>query len=83
MSYIPPEPTGDPLNDYFIRMKDFTTIAPNLLKASSVQSFEVWYEKLELIDRRALLLYIKEHKDEIPEEYKYRISTRVPKEYLY
>lgn len=83
MSYTPPAPTGDTLNDYFSRLNDFMNIAPNLLKASSVQSFEVWYEKLELIDRRALFLYIKEHSSEIPAEYKSRVKNRVPEEYLY
>ena len=79
MSYRPPDTTGDSLNDYFTRLSDFTNIAPNLLKAKSAESFEVWFEKLELIDKRSLYFYIREHKSEIKDEYLKMVEKRFPK----
>ena len=69
MSYKPQPSTGDSLNDWFSRMADFMNISQNLLKASSKESFEVWFEKMELIDKRSLYFFIKAHKNEISEEY--------------
>lgn len=68
MSYTRPN-TGDSLNDYFSALVDFTLLAPHLLEARNTMSFSIWMEKLELIDRRALFLYLRKHKDEIPEEH--------------
>ena len=65
MSYRQPN-TGDSLNDYFTALTDFVIISPNLLKADSERNFEIWLEKLALIDRRALFLFLKKHRDEIP-----------------
>ena len=64
MSYRPPD-TGDSLNDYFSSLTDFIQLSPNLIKASSEREFEMWLEKLEKIDRRALLLYIRKNKNRI------------------
>ncbi len=72
--------SGKSINDLFSRLSDFTNIAPNLLKASSKESFEVWFEKLELIDKRSLYFYLKEHKDEVPKEYLDMVKGRFPKE---
>ncbi|MCR5670147.1 MAG: hypothetical protein K6G10_04010 [Butyrivibrio sp.] len=80
MSYKPQPPTGDSINDMFSRLADFVNIAPNLLKASSKNSFEVWFEKLELIDKRSLYYYLKEHKNEIPREYLDMVRERFPRE---
>lgn len=68
MSYPRPN-TGNSMNDYFSGLVDFTVIAPNLLSAKDPAAFQVWLEKLEQIDRRSLLLYIKKYKDRIPEEH--------------
>lgn len=66
MSYVRPN-TGDSLNDYFSSLNDFTMLAPNLLAAKDPRGFQVWFEKLEQIDRRSLLRYIRIHKADIPE----------------
>ena len=68
MSYVRPN-TGNSMHDYFKTLNDFYILAPNLLRASSARSFELWTEKLDLIDRRSLFIYLKFHKHEIPEEY--------------
>ena len=80
MSYKSHTNAKDPLNNWFSNLADFVNISPNLLNASSIQSFEVWFEKLEQIDRRSLYLFIKEHKDEIPKEYLDSVRDRLPKE---
>lgn len=61
--------TGNSMNDYFSALSDFVRLAPHLLEAGTEQEFVVWFEKLELIDRRSLLLYLRKHKDEIPPEH--------------
>lgn len=66
MSYRKPD-TGNSMNDYFSSLVDFTVVAPKLLSAKTPSEFNVWLEKLELIDRRSLLLYIRKHKDCIPD----------------
>ena len=68
MSYRRPD-TGNSMNDYFSSLADFTMLSHNLLEASTEQNFLIWLEKLALIDRRALILFLRKHKDEIPEKY--------------
>ena len=68
MSYRRPD-TGNSMNDYFSALADFVMLAPHLLQAENSRSFQIWLEKLELIDRRSLLLYLRKHRDEIPEEH--------------
>lgn len=68
MSYRKPN-TGNAMNDYFSSLADFTMLAPKLIQAQNSQSFQIWLEKLEAIDRRSLLLYLKQHKNEIPAEH--------------
>ena len=68
MSYHKPD-TGNSMNDYFTSLADFTMLAPHLLNAKDEEHFEVWLEKLLLIDRRSLLIYLRLHKDEIPENH--------------
>lgn len=65
MSYKQPN-TGNAMNDYMTSLTSFVLLAPNLLNAKTDQTFLNWLNKLEAIDRRALLLYIKEHKQDIP-----------------
>ena len=80
MSYRPQNKTNDTLNNWFSNIADFMNITPNLLRASSKESFEVWFEKLEKIDKRSLFLFLKKHKDEIPKEYLDSVRDRFPKE---
>jgi hypothetical protein len=68
MSYRKPN-TGNRMNDYFSALVDFYMLAPNLLKAKNKQAFLIWFDKLNLIDRRSLFLYLREHRDEISEDY--------------
>lgn len=64
MSFVKAD-TGDSLNDFFTDMADFMNISGNLLKADTLQVFIVWFEKLELINKRSLFLFLKQHKKEI------------------
>lgn len=80
MSYRPPAPTGDSLTDYLNRLEDFVNISPRLLEAQTPMGFEVWFEKLELIDRSALIFFIKKHKNEIPGNYLNLVKYRLPKD---
>lgn len=68
MSYTPTD-TGDSINNLFHSLVDFALLAPHLLQAKNLQSFIVWFEKLELINRRSLLIYLREHKNEIPKKH--------------
>ena len=68
MSYVR-QKTNDPLNNYLHNLTNFYQLAPHLLTAETETEFEVWFNKLELIDRRSLYLYVKENKDKIKEEY--------------
>ena len=68
MSYRQPK-TGNSLNDYFSALADFNMLSDHLLTAKTEESFQIWLEKLEAIDKRALYLYIKKHKAEIPENH--------------
>ena len=54
------------LNEYFSRLVDFNQLAPNLLSAQTDTEFELWFEKLEQIDKRYLYIYIKENYKKIP-----------------
>lgn len=65
MSYKKPD-TGNDMNDFFSRAMAFSNLAPNLLKATTVQGFEVWMDKLMQIDQRSLALYLNKHKEELP-----------------
>lgn len=67
MSYNP-DPKTDSLNEMFSRWNDFVTLSPNLLNAKDEITFEIWLEKLELIDSRFLFLFLREHYDEIKPE---------------
>lgn len=68
MSYKKPN-TGNTMNDYFTALTDFTLLAPRILRANNSHSFQIWLEKLEAIDRRSLLLYLRQNKNKIKPEY--------------
>lgn len=68
MSYRMPD-TGNGVNDLVRTLADFTILAPRLLSADSMVSFVAWFEKLETINRRALLIFLRENKDRIPAGY--------------
>ena len=68
MSYRRPN-TGNSMNDYFTSLIDFIQLSPHLLTAKNESSFEIWLEKLELIDKHALFIFLKNHKNEIPDDY--------------
>lgn len=68
MSYRMPD-TNDGVNDLVCTLADFTILAPRLLSADSMVSFVAWFEKLETINRRALLIFLRENKGRIPAEY--------------
>lgn len=76
MSYKKPD-TGNSMNDYFSALMDFNRLAPRLLQAETEQEFDVWLDKLAVIDRRSTVLYIKAHKDEIRPDFMKRIPARL------
>lgn len=76
MSYKKPN-TGNSMNDYFSVLMDFNILAPNILKAKTTQEFDCWLDKLAVIDRRSAVLYIKEHRDKIPETFMKRVPIRL------
>ena len=67
MSYRPPA-SEDSLSEWFSRAADFHNIAPRLLGASSDREFELWFDKLSIIDKRMLLLYLRQHGHELTPE---------------
>lgn len=61
--------TGNSMNDYFTRLRDFYLLVPNLEKAETPRTFELWLDKLVQIDRRSLILWLRKHQKTIPEDY--------------
>jgi hypothetical protein len=61
--------TGNAMNDYLSSLTNFVVLAPHLIEAKNTNSFQIWLEKLEKIDRRALLLYLRKNKNNIPAEH--------------
>ena len=68
MSYRKPN-TGNSMNDFFTALSDFNMLSDHLLTAKTEESFEIWLEKLEAIDKRALYLFCQKHKHELPENH--------------
>ena len=68
MSYSKPN-KGNAMNDYLSSLTNFVVLAPHLIQARNANSFQIWLEKLEEIDRRALLLYLRKNKTNIPPEH--------------
>lgn len=77
MSYQKPN-TGNAMNDYFSRVRDFNLTVKHLLRARNKQSFEIWLDKLMQIDKRSLILYLRKQKAMIPPEYWERAKARLP-----
>ena len=76
MSYKKPN-TGNSMNDFFSTLMDFNLLAPKLLQAKTEQEFDVWLDKLAVIDRRSTVLYIKGHQDEIKTDFMKRVPVRL------
>ena len=68
MSYKKPN-TGNSMNNYFTALADFTLLAGKLLTVKNSHSFEIWLNKLEQIDRRSLLIFIRNNKAKIPKKH--------------
>ena len=68
MSYKQPN-TGDSLNDYFTNLAAFQKYTPNLLQAKTLDEFVIWFDKLRLIDRRALFLFLRKNKSKFDPSY--------------
>ena len=68
----------DSLNQYFSKLTEFVSMAPHLLHAKSDQEFEVWMEKMEKTDRRALFLFAKKHQHNLSEQRFQKIMNRFP-----
>lgn len=64
------------LNEFFARLSDFNNIKNRLLLSKTKDEFEVWFEKLELIDKRSLYLLICNNKDRIEKDYLDMVSDR-------
>lgn len=76
MSYKKPN-TGNSMNDYFSALMDFNKAAPKLLQAKTAQQFDIWLDKMAVIDRRSTVLYIKQHAAEIPDVFMKRVPVRL------
>lgn len=68
MSYTRKE-TQDPLNGYFSSLVDFVQLSPHLIEAKNEHSFLIWLDKLEQIDRRSLILYLRKNKNKLPKNH--------------
>ena len=74
MSYFV-EKREDFLNEYFSRLADFYKILPNLENAKTKSAFLIWFEKLALIDRRSLYLYLKKNYSKFPPSYLKQVKS--------
>ena len=62
MSYHAPN-TGDPELDRQLAHEDFVMLLPRLQAADTDLGFAVWLDKLALIERDAIIAYLREHWD--------------------
>ncbi len=60
---------SDPLNNYFTNLIAFNLTAHKLLEAKDEDSFEIWFDKLRLIDPRSLFVFVKKNQDKLPKEH--------------
>lgn len=74
MSYPRPN-TGDPELDRQIVERDFRMILPKLQAAETEQGFDIWLDKLALIDRQAIVAYLRERWDTLSRSQ--RLSARI------
>lgn len=62
--------TNDLTKKYFFDLGNFVNILPQLASAHSEQAWELWFEKLALIDRRSLYRYLKDNVQSLTDEQK-------------
>lgn len=81
MSYKKPN-TGNYLNDYFTNLGNFYNILPNLKTAArnkDEDSYFLWIEKLDFIDRRSMYLVLLKENLPIPKKYRAFILNKYAK----
>lgn len=69
MSYTPRKSNGDSVSDLYSSLCDFNMAAPNLLIQDTEVGFLAWFDKCRAINKRALNLYLREHKHEIKKDF--------------
>lgn len=81
MSYKNLNTSDDSLNRLFSNAANFHNMSQNLINAESFEAFQVWFEKLELIDRRMLYMFFKKNhalfKDEFVSYAEKRLRRKV------
>ena len=68
MSYKPLK-NEDSLSELFSTINDCITICKKFSTLPSKEDFIRWMDKANTIDKRTTILYLRKHKEEIPEEY--------------
>lgn len=69
MSYKNLNTSDDNLNRLFTSASDFQNMSQNLLRAETFEAFQVWYEKLEKVDRRMLFFFLRKNYSSIKPEF--------------
>ena len=77
MSYQKPN-TGNSMNNYFSRVRDFQRLSHHLLDAPDLISFTRWLHKLIQIDARLTTRLLREQEENLAEEQKARAATQLP-----
>ncbi|MDR1320896.1 MAG: hypothetical protein LBK56_05655 [Gracilibacteraceae bacterium] len=62
MSYNAPR-RSDYTSELLVRYGDFLRILPNMLKADNFHTFIIWFEKLYVIEKRCLRIFLRKNKD--------------------
>ncbi len=73
------ELTENSMNDFFKGSSEFLNLIPNLKEASSKESFINWFEKILLVDKRALYIYLCKNFSSFNREYLEYAQTRIGK----
>lgn len=68
--------TDDNVYNFITDLIEFNKHSHNLIEAKSFKEFEVWFEKCEEIDKRSLLLFLRNNKDKIPKDYLDKVRGR-------
>ena len=68
MSFKKQTTKKESLSEYMSTLITFTQLARRLLLCRNIHAFQIWLDKLDNIDRRALVLYLRRHKDKLPDE---------------
>lgn len=61
--------TNDLMKKYIHDMTNFLCVLPHLEKAKTFETWEIWLEKLSLIDKRSLKRYLCANKSKFPAEW--------------